>query len=48
MIVGFLALCIGLIFAAPLVSVLFATAYLMMAGHLPVYSQPAQYPAYGK
>ena len=48
MFLGLLALCVGVIFAAPLVSVLFATAYLMMAGQLPVYSQPTQYPAYGK
>jgi len=48
MLVGFLALCIGVIFAAPLVMMLWATAYLMMSGQLPVYSQQAQFPAYGK
>lgn len=33
-IVGFLALCIGLIFAAPFVSLMWSTAYLMMTGQL--------------
>jgi uncharacterized membrane protein len=41
--VGLLALCIGVIVAAPLVSVLWATAYLMMSGQLS--SQP-QYVKY--
>jgi hypothetical protein len=31
---GLLALCVGLIFAAPLVSCIFATAYLMMKGEI--------------
>lgn len=35
--VGILALCIGIIFAAPLISVLWATAYLMMSGQLSFY-----------
>jgi hypothetical protein len=48
MFAGLLALCIGVIFAAPLVTVLFTTAYLMMAGQLSVYPQQPQYPAYGK
>lgn len=34
MIVGFLALCVGVIAAAPLVGVVWATAYLMMSGQL--------------
>jgi uncharacterized membrane protein len=34
MIVGVLALCVGVLFAAPLVSVVWATAYLMMSGQL--------------
>jgi hypothetical protein len=46
--VGILALCIGIIFAAPLVLMLWTTAYLMMSGQLPAYPQQAQYPAYGK
>jgi hypothetical protein len=45
---GILALCVGLLFAAPLVIMLWVTAYLMMSGQLPVYPQQAQYPAYGK
>lgn len=32
--VGLLALCVGVIFAAPLVSVIWGTAYLMMSGQL--------------
>jgi hypothetical protein len=48
MVAGALALCIGVIFAAPLVTVLFATAYLMMAGQLAAYPQQPQYPEYGK
>lgn len=35
-ILGFLALCIGVIFALPLVYLLSATAYLMMSGQLPL------------
>jgi hypothetical protein len=34
MLVGFLALCVGILFAAPLVSVIWATAYLMMRGEI--------------
>ena len=34
MILGLLALCVGVIFAAPLVTMLWATAYLMMSGQL--------------
>jgi hypothetical protein len=34
-ILGVLALCVGVIFALPLVSLLWATAYLMMSGQLP-------------
>src|SRR4029453_2532598 len=48
MLVGFLALCIGVIFAAPLCMTLWPVAYLMMSGQLPVYPQQPQYPAYGK
>jgi uncharacterized membrane protein len=33
-IVGLIALCVGVIFAAPLVAMLWATAYLMMSGQL--------------
>ena len=33
-ILGVLALCVGIIFAAPLISMLWATAYLMMSGQL--------------
>jgi uncharacterized membrane protein len=44
MLVGVLAFCIGLLFAAPLVSVMWASAYLMMSGQLA--AQPAQ-AAYG-
>jgi len=36
MLIGFFALCIGIIFAAPLVTVVWATAYLMMSGQIPV------------
>ncbi len=42
-IVGFLALCIGVIFAMPLVSVMWATAYLMMSGQLPTQPQYVRY-----
>ena len=36
---GCLALCIGVFFAAPLVSMLWGVAYLMMSGQIPVYGQ---------
>ncbi|MBC7856819.1 MAG: hypothetical protein IAF94_25595 [Pirellulaceae bacterium] len=42
MILGCFALCIGVLFAAPLVTMLFAVAYLMMSGLIPVQ------PAYGQ
>ena len=42
-ILGCLALCVGLLFAAPLVSMMFAVAYLMMSGQLMPY---ASYPTY--
>jgi hypothetical protein len=48
MILGCLAACVGLLFAAPLVGMMFAVAYLMMSGQLtpyggyPSYSQPNQ------
>jgi hypothetical protein len=45
MIVGVLALCIGVIFAAPLVTMLWAVAYLMMSGQIPVQPAYAQYGA---
>ena len=41
MVLGCLALCIGVLFAAPLVSVMWATAYLMMSGQLSPYGQLA-------
>jgi len=34
-IVGFLALCVGVLFATPLVSTIFGAAYLMMSGQIP-------------
>ena len=34
--VGCAALCIGILFAAPLISMIFAVAYLMMSGQIPV------------
>ena len=37
MILGVLAVCIGVIFAAPLVGLLFAVAYLMMSAQIPTY-----------
>jgi hypothetical protein len=40
-IVGFLAFCIGIVFAIPLITLLWVTAYLMMSGQL------APYPGYG-
>ena len=43
MILGFLALCVGVIFAAPFVSLLWATGYLMMSGQLPSQPQYAKY-----
>ncbi|HUG69210.1 MAG TPA: hypothetical protein VMM76_15775 [Pirellulaceae bacterium] len=39
MLAGFLALCVGVVFAAPLVSLLWGTAYLMMSGQLRVKPQ---------
>jgi uncharacterized membrane protein len=42
MIVGVLALCVGIVAAAPLVTMLWASAYLMMSGQL------SSYPTYGK
>jgi hypothetical protein len=42
-IVGLLAFCVGIILAAPLVSVLWATAYLMMSGQLPPQPQYVKY-----
>ncbi len=44
LLLGCLALCIGLLFAAPLVALLWGTAYLMMSGQLPIqpsYSKPS-------
>jgi uncharacterized membrane protein len=38
---GILALCVGIVFAIPLVTLLWTTAYLMMSGQL------AAYPGYG-
>lgn len=35
MVLGLIAVCIGLLFAAPLVGLLFAVAYLMMSGQVP-------------
>ena len=35
-VLGCMALCIGVLFAAPLVTMIWATAYLMMSGQLPV------------
>ncbi len=46
MILGCLALCIGILFAQPLISMLYAVAYFMMSGQIPVqpaYGQPGQY-----
>jgi len=40
MLIGFFALCVGIIFAAPLVTVVWATAYLMMSGQIPVHGMP--------
>lgn len=45
-ILGCLAVCIGLLFALPLVTMLYSVAYLMMAGQIPVqpaYGQPGQF-----
>jgi phage FluMu protein Com len=45
-ILGCLALCIGLLFAAPLVATLWGAAYLMMSGQIPAQpnlNQPVQY-----
>jgi hypothetical protein len=44
-IVGCLAVCIGILFAAPLVSMMFAVAYLMMSGQLVPYGAYPTYPA---
>ena len=46
MMLGFFALCIGVLFAAPLVSLIWVTAYLMMSGQIPVMSnrQPPPQP----
>ena len=41
MLLGCMALCIGVLFAAPLVGVMWATAYLMMSGQLSPYGQMA-------
>ena len=43
-IVGCLAVCIGILFAAPLVSMMFAVAYLMMSGQLAPYGAYPTYP----
>ena len=54
MLLGCLALCIGVLFAAPLIGVMWTTAYLMMSGQLMPYGQqptPGQFagqPAPGK
>jgi hypothetical protein len=46
-ILGCLALCIGLVFALPLISMMFAVAYLMMSGQLVAYeAYPGYVPAY--
>ncbi len=46
-ILGCLALCVGLLFAAPLVGMMFTVAYLMMSGQLVPYGvQPAYPPQY--
>ncbi|MCA9064806.1 MAG: TFIIB-type zinc ribbon-containing protein [Planctomycetaceae bacterium] len=45
-IAGCLALCVGIIFAIPLVSVMWATAYLMMSGQVSVQPQPGQNAGY--
>jgi hypothetical protein len=48
-ILGFLACFVGLLFAAPLISMLWAVAYLMMAGQIstqPGYTQNYQQPMY--
>jgi len=39
MLLGCLALCIGMLFAAPLIAVMWTTAYLMMSGQLMPYGQ---------
>jgi phage FluMu protein Com len=43
---GLLAFCIGIIFAAPLITMLWATAYLMMSGQLAAWPMQAA-PGYG-
>jgi hypothetical protein len=45
MILGCLAMCIGMLFAMPLVSMMFAVAYLMMSGQLSPYPMYAAYQA---
>jgi hypothetical protein len=47
MLIGFFAFCIGIIFAAPLVTMLWVCAYLMMSGQIPVQQMPAPFPGYG-
>src|SRR5436190_5867596 len=42
---GCMALCVGVLFAAPLVSMMFAVGYLMMSGQLPQHPMYAGYPA---
>jgi phage FluMu protein Com len=44
-IVGVIALCIGVIFAVPLILMLWTVAYLMMSGQIPVQPAYAQYGA---
>jgi uncharacterized membrane protein len=39
---GLLALCVGVLFAAPLVSMIWAVAYLMMSGQIPTQPAPNQ------
>lgn len=41
---GELALCVGILFAIPLVNVMWSTAYLMMSGQIPVPPRPRPYP----
>lgn len=42
MLLGCIAFCIGMLFAAPLVSMLWGVAYLMMSGQIPAYGQIPQ------
>jgi hypothetical protein len=46
MLVGCAALCVGLIAAMPLVSVMWATAYLMMSGQIPTHPMQAEQMTY--